>query len=261
MQLGVSGGIGLSMGEYPGIKKDLMSNRKMYRIKLTREERETFTQIAKGKRGKLMIAAWKVQRANAMLMCDEGALGPDWTDDKIAEAFGTTTRSLENWRKQAALQGPLSLLERKQRATPPTPPVLNGEKEALLTKIACSTPPDGKSRWTPQMLADELIALEIVDSISLYAAFPAAEAYRLSSRLELVYTPKHGSWLNMAEPELSVMTRQCFSDRVGSQAEVVRRICAWQADRNAHQTGIDWRFTTADARIKLKKLYSIIEMS
>lgn len=143
-----------------------MSNRKVYRIKLTAEERDTFSQVSKGKRGRLTIAAWKVQRANAMLKCDESEQGPAWTDEKIAEAFGTTTRSLENWRKQAALEGPLSLLERKQRATPPTPPILDGEKEARLTKIACSTPPDGRSRWTLQMLADELVALEIVDSIS-----------------------------------------------------------------------------------------------
>jgi bacterioferritin-associated ferredoxin len=143
-----------------------MSNRKAYRIKLTAEERDTFSQVGKGKRGKLKIAAWKVQRANAMLMCDEGDDGPGLTDERIAEALATTTRSLENWRKQAALQGPLSLLERKQRATPPTPRILDGEKEAQLTKIACSTPPNGRSRWTLQMLADELVALEIVDSIS-----------------------------------------------------------------------------------------------
>ena len=143
-----------------------MSNHKAYRIKLTTEERDTFTQVAKGRRGRLKIAAWKVQRANAMLMCDEGDRSPGWTDEKIAQAFATTTRSLENWRKQAALCGPLSLLERKQRTMPPTPPILDGEKEAKLTKIACSTPPNGRSRWTLQMLADELVALEIVDSIS-----------------------------------------------------------------------------------------------
>ena len=80
--------------------------------------------------------------------------------------FGTTTRSLENWRKQAALQGPLSLLERKERDTPPTAPILDGDKEARLTKIACSTAPNGRSRWTLQMLADELVALEVVESIS-----------------------------------------------------------------------------------------------
>jgi len=143
-----------------------MSNHKVYRIKLTTEERDTFARVAKGKRGKLKIAAWKVQRANAMLMCDESDQGSGWTDEQIAEAFATTTRSLENWRKQAVLQGPLSLLERKQRATPPTPRILDGKKEAKLTKIACSTPPDGRSRWTLQMLANELVALEIVDSIS-----------------------------------------------------------------------------------------------
>jgi len=95
---------------------------------------------------------------------------------------------------------------------------------------------------------------------SLYAAFPAEEAYRLLSKLEIVFTPKHGSWLNMAEPELSVMTRQCFSDRVGTQEEAERRIVAWQADRNERQTGTDWQFSNADARIKLKRLYPKIEL-
>jgi hypothetical protein len=85
---------------------------------------------------------------------------------EFSEAFGTTTRSLENWRKQAALQGPLSLLERNERDTPPTTPILDGDKEARLAKIACSTPPNGRSRWTLQILADELVALEVVESIS-----------------------------------------------------------------------------------------------
>ena len=95
---------------------------------------------------------------------------------------------------------------------------------------------------------------------SLYAAFPAEEAYRIMSKLDLVYTPKHGSWLNMAEPELSIMTRQCFSDRVSSQEDAERRITAWQVDRNKRQTGIDWQFSTDDARIKLKRLYPKIEL-
>lgn len=143
-----------------------MSNRKIYRIKLTDEEREAFAQVARGKRGRLTIAAWKVQRANAMLKCDESEQGPAWNDRQIAEAFATTTRSLENWRKQAAERGPLSLLERKVRETPPTARLLDGEKEARLTKIACSTPPDGRSRWTLQLLADRLVELNVVDSIS-----------------------------------------------------------------------------------------------
>jgi len=95
---------------------------------------------------------------------------------------------------------------------------------------------------------------------ALYQTFPADEAYRLMSKLELVFTPKHGSWLNMAEPELSVLTRQCFCDRVGTESEVESRVNAWQSDRNERQTGIEWRFTTEDARIKLKRLYPNVEM-
>lgn len=143
-----------------------MSNRKIYRIKLTTEERETFDRVSKGKRGKLNIAAWKIQRANAMLKCDESEQGPAWSDEMIAEAFSTSTRSIENWRKQAFERGPLSLLERKKRLTPPTPPILDGKKEAQLTKLACSTAPDGRSRWTLQLLADKLVELEVVESIS-----------------------------------------------------------------------------------------------
>lgn len=142
------------------------SNRKVYRIKLTAEERETFVEVAKGKRGKLNIAKWKVQRATAMLKCDESEGMPCWADERIAESCGVTTRSVENWRKQAFDSGPLSLLERKKRLTPPTPPILDGEKEAMLTKLACSTAPDGRSRWTLQLLADKLIELNIVETIS-----------------------------------------------------------------------------------------------
>ena len=96
-------------------KDELMSksNRKVYRIKLTDEERESFGQVAKGKRGKLNIAKWKVQRATQMLKCDESEHGPGWADERIAETCGVTTRAVQNWRKQAFERGPLSLLERK----------------------------------------------------------------------------------------------------------------------------------------------------
>ncbi len=95
---------------------------------------------------------------------------------------------------------------------------------------------------------------------SLYQAFPPEEASRLMTRLEIVYTPKHRSWLNMAEPELSVLTRQCLSDRVDSQKEVERRTSEWESDRNTRQKGIDWQFTTEKARTKLKRLYPKIEL-
>ena len=142
-----------------------MSNRKIYRVELSSEERSELEQVAKGKRGKLKIAAWKVQRANAILMCDEGELGPAWFDQDIGDGLSTTTRSLENWRKQAVLHGPLSILQR-QPSTSTKPLILDGEKEAKLTQIACSQPVNGKSKWSLRMLADRLVELEVVDSIS-----------------------------------------------------------------------------------------------
>lgn len=93
---------------------------------------------------------------------------------------------------------------------------------------------------------------------SLYAAFSPAEAKRLAAKLELHYTPKHGSWLNMAELELSALQRQCLDRRLGDRATVEREVAAWVAARNAAQTTIDWRFTTAEARIKLKHLYPAV---
>jgi len=90
---------------------------------------------------------------------------------------------------------------------------------------------------------------------SLYATFPPAEAHRLLRRLEFHHTPKHGSWLNMAELEFSVLSRQCLDRRIGTQATLVREVAAWEATRNADPTPVDWRFTTREARIKLKRLY------
>ena len=90
---------------------------------------------------------------------------------------------------------------------------------------------------------------------ALYATFSPNEARRLTEKLEIHYTPKHGSWLNMAEIELSVLGRQCLDRRLASQAVVKIETAAWEARRNAAHTTVDWRFTTADARIKLKHLY------
>ena len=90
---------------------------------------------------------------------------------------------------------------------------------------------------------------------SFYKAFPASEARRLCSRLELVYTPKHGSWLNIAEIELSVLTRQCLSRRISDLETLRSETQAWQKQRNAEAKGVDWQFTTQDARTRLKRLY------
>ena len=95
---------------------------------------------------------------------------------------------------------------------------------------------------------------------SLYEAFSPVETRRLATRLEIHYTPKHGSWLNIAEIELSVLTRQCLNRRIPDLAFLQKETKAWQRERNARQKAVDWQFATEDARIKLKKLYPQIQM-
>jgi hypothetical protein len=94
---------------------------------------------------------------------------------------------------------------------------------------------------------------------SLYEAFTPAEARRLAEKLEIHYTPKHGSWLNMAEIELGVMARQCLADRTEDKPTLAAQVRAWAARRNRLHCRVDWRFTTADARVKLKRLYPSLD--
>ena len=93
---------------------------------------------------------------------------------------------------------------------------------------------------------------------SLYEAFPPAEAKRLADRLEIHYTPKHGSWLNVAEIELSALQRQCLDRRLADRPSLEAEVAAWTAARNDAAAAVDWRFTTEDARIKLKRLYPAV---
>ena len=95
---------------------------------------------------------------------------------------------------------------------------------------------------------------------SLYEAFAPEVALALAARLEIHYTPKHGSWLNMAETELSVLARQCLDRRIDDRDAMARDIAVWQADRNAANARINWQFKTANARIKLKRLYPSFEV-
>lgn len=90
---------------------------------------------------------------------------------------------------------------------------------------------------------------------SLYEAFEPAEAKRIWDRLEIHYTPKHGSWLNVAECELSVLSRQCTNRRIPDEQTLANAVAAWEQERNAMPARVDWQFTTSDARIKLKHLY------
>jgi hypothetical protein len=94
---------------------------------------------------------------------------------------------------------------------------------------------------------------------SFYQAFEPAEARRLAERIEIVYTPKHGSWLDVAEIELGILSRQCMSGRIGNVATLKRTLSAWQKSRNESGGKVRWQFTTAKARVKLQRLYPLIE--
>ena len=95
---------------------------------------------------------------------------------------------------------------------------------------------------------------------AIYQTFPAPEARRILRRLEFHYTPKHASWLNMAEIELGVLSRQCLNRRIPDRQTLASEVAAWENARNAEICKINWRFTTADARIKLKRLYPSIQV-
>lgn len=136
-----------------------------YVLKLGESERQHLLEVAKGTRGRQAIAQWKVTRAKALLKCDQGQSGPAESDRQIAEALDITERSMQTWRKRAVLDGPEAALLRKPRTAPPAPKV-DGRVEAHLTKLACSTPPQGRSRWTLRLLADKAVELQLVDSLS-----------------------------------------------------------------------------------------------
>ncbi len=93
----------------------------------------------------------------------------------------------------------------------------------------------------------------------MYERFTPEEAQRIAAKLEWHYIPEHGSWLNVAECELSVLGRQCLNRRLPDAACLTQEVAAWERDRNAQQVTIDWQFSTADARIKLKHLYPVVK--
>ena len=113
--------------------------------------------------------------------------------------------------------------------------------------------------------ADADIVTFVMDNLNTHGpwsfceAFEPAEARRLAEKIEIVYTPKHGSWLNIAEIELNVLSRQCLDGRIPDKDALIREVVAWNQDRNGRQKGVNWRFTTDDARIKLKRLYPQVQ--
>jgi hypothetical protein len=133
---------------------------KKYIVRLTEEERKTLKQVI----NKLKGTSQKVRRAHILLKADIN--GPAWTDAKIAEAFDCRIQTIENLRKRLVTEGFELVLNGKKRLTPPTQPLLDGEGQAKLIAMRLGKPPAGYGHWTLHLLADQLVALEIVDSIS-----------------------------------------------------------------------------------------------
>jgi hypothetical protein len=133
---------------------------KKYIVRLSEEERVVCQKVIKKRKG----SSQKARRAQILLKAD--ADGPAWPDAKIAEAYDCREQTIENVRKRLVTEGFELALEGKKRQTPPTPPKLDGEGEAKLIAMRLGKPPAGYGHWTLQLLADELVALEVVDSIS-----------------------------------------------------------------------------------------------
>jgi hypothetical protein len=155
-------------------REDVVS--KKYVLKLSGAERQVLSKVISQRKP----ARWKLQRAFALLHADAGPQGPAWPDSRIAEAYGMTTRSLESWRKRAVEEGPLSLLERKPEDSTRHRRKLDGEQEARLVTLACSEPPLGYARWTLRLLAQRMVELEIVESVSHEAVRTTLKKTRLS---------------------------------------------------------------------------------
>lgn len=134
---------------------------KKYIVRLSDEERQVCQEVVK----KLKGTSQKVRRAQILLKAD--ADGPNWTDARIAEAFSCRVQTIENLRKRLVTEGFELALHGRQRQTPPTLPLLDGQGEAKLIAMRLGKPPAGYGRWTLQLLADQLVALEVVDSISM----------------------------------------------------------------------------------------------
>ena len=135
---------------------------KKYKVTLTADEREHLGgMIAAGK-----AAAQKLAHARILLKADASPGGPGWTDDRIAEAVEVSTDTVARVRQRFVEDSLEAALDRKKAARPPVPPKLDGRAEARLMTLACWSPPDGRKRWTMQLLADKLVELEVVDAVS-----------------------------------------------------------------------------------------------
>ena len=154
------------------------------------QEREDLHKLASNGKG----AARKLTHARILLKADVSEGNPGWTDERIAEALGVTRQTVEHVRQRCVEQGLEAALERKKREHGPTPPILEGAKEARLVAVSCSKPPQGRRRWTLHLLADRLVELRVVESISPDTVRRALKKTTVAKLTELPATaqPKKG---------------------------------------------------------------------
>jgi transposase len=235
-----------------------------YRIELSQAERDELTaMLSKGKR-----AACKLKRAQILLAADAGC-----GDEEIARAvavggstvYRTKRRFVEGNLERALSKDPRPGAERK----------LTGKEEALLVATACANPPEGRARWTLELLADAMVKLTGHESLSGHlhpgcAGQPVDPLGRLSLRgiptrrspanlepYEFHYTPKHASWLNMVEIEIGVLRGQCLDRRIDNPNRLIGEIAAWEKQRNDAGARMKWMFTTEKARAKMGRAYPV----
>ena len=250
-----------------------------YHVELSEAERCELTALV----GSGKHYARKIKRAQIPLAADSGL-----SDEDIAAAVAVG-RSTVYRTKRRFVKGNLeAALNEEPRAGADRK--LTSNEEALLIATACSSPPEGRARWTLELLAGAMVKLTDHDSLSretvrrrlaenhldfpeaerirvvldnlsthtaaaLYAGFPPAEARRVLRRLEFHYTPKHASWLNMVEIEIGVLKGQCLDRRIESCDRLIAEIDVWQSQRNQSGARINWMFSTDKARTKMARAY------
>ena len=250
---------------------------KKYVVRLSGEEREQLVALTRKGRG----PAQRLMKARILLKADASEAGEGWSDNQIIEALETSASMvcLDETSKQLIAETRAPVQMKKGR---PARFDYEYERKGTANLFMMFAPLEG---WRHVKVTDRHTAVDYAHALkdladihffnakkivlvqdnlnthtkaSLYEAFPAAEARRLAERFEWHYTPKHGSWLDMAESELGVLSSQCLDRRIPDKQTLIDEIAAWEDDRNTNHAKADWQFTTANARIKLKHLYPSI---
>ena len=227
---------------------------KKYQVELSDKQRKKLKALSS--RGK--VSARKLNRARILLLADRNRPKGPMTDAQIHQILDVSLATIARIRQQFSTAGLAAAIDEKPRSGRPIK--FSGHHRAKVTALACSTPPEGNSRWSLRLLADRLVELAFVESIAytsaaFYQEFTASVAFELTERFQMHYTPTNGSWLNMAELELSAISRQCLNRRIGDKATLKREVEACVNQRNAKRIQVDWQFRVTDARDKFSRFY------